>query len=226
MPLEAAKTRCAQKVRSAVGQKVLFDVVAVRLEQHARAAQLTNLLVRPLDHAVAFTALGVHHFAVGSHLEALFGARFGLQLGHLALLHGRNTRRTREGRRPAKLLVRALKVLRFPHQTGNPAQMTATAARKSAGRSKVALMAESGRFGNDVPRKMGSPRGSRELAHSSLRYRRTDRPEPDQRGASTITTWRPSNLASCSTLAISATSPLILSKSLVPISWCAISRPR
>jgi hypothetical protein len=28
----------------------------------------------------------VHHFAGGSHLEALFSARFGLQLGHLALL--------------------------------------------------------------------------------------------------------------------------------------------
>ena len=48
----------------------------------------------------------------------------------------------------------------------------------------------------------------------------------DQRGASTITTWRPSKRASCSTLAISATSLLTLSSSLVPISWCAISRPR
>jgi hypothetical protein len=28
----------------------------------------------------------VQHFACGSHLEALFGARLGLQLGHLALL--------------------------------------------------------------------------------------------------------------------------------------------
>ena len=48
----------------------------------------------------------------------------------------------------------------------------------------------------------------------------------NQRGASTITTWRPSNLASCSTLANSATSAFTLSSSLVPISWCAISRPR
>jgi len=47
-----------------------------------------------------------------------------------------------------------------------------------------------------------------------------------QRGARTITTWRPSKRASCSTLANSATSVLILSSSLVPISWCAISRPR
>ena len=48
----------------------------------------------------------------------------------------------------------------------------------------------------------------------------------NQRGASTITTWRPSKRASCSTLANSATSALTLSSSLVPISWCAISRPR
>ena len=48
----------------------------------------------------------------------------------------------------------------------------------------------------------------------------------NQRGASTITTWRPSKRASCSTLANSATSAFTLSSSLVPISWCAISRPR
>jgi len=52
------------------------------------------------------------------------------------------------------------------------------------------------------------------------------RNRPNQRGAKTITTWRPSKRASCSTLANSATSLLTLSRSLVPISWCAISRPR
>src|SRR5579863_7549792 len=72
--------------RSGVRQEVFLDVVAVSLEQHAGAAELTNLLFRPLDHAVALAALGVHHLAGGRHLEALFGARFGLQLGHLALL--------------------------------------------------------------------------------------------------------------------------------------------
>src|SRR5689334_20655937 len=72
--------------RSGVRQEVLLDVVAVGLEQHAGAAELTDLLLRPLDHAVTLAALGVHHFAGGSHLEALFSARFGLQLGHLALL--------------------------------------------------------------------------------------------------------------------------------------------
>src|SRR5438477_4516076 len=73
-------------LRSGVWQEIFLDVVAVGLEQHAGAAKLTNLLLRPLDHAVALAALGVHHLAGGSHLEALFGARFGLQLGHLALL--------------------------------------------------------------------------------------------------------------------------------------------
>src|SRR6201999_1062086 len=72
--------------RSGVRQEVFLDVVAVGLEQHAGAAQLTNLLLRPLDHAVTFAAMGMHHFTGSSHLEALFCARLGLQLGHLALL--------------------------------------------------------------------------------------------------------------------------------------------
>src|ERR1700750_576647 len=75
--------------RSGVRQEILLDVVAIGLEQHAGAAELTNLLLRPLDHAVAFTGLGGHNFASGSHLEALFSARLGLQLGHLALLSPR-----------------------------------------------------------------------------------------------------------------------------------------
>src|SRR6185369_12636486 len=108
---EAARVSEARG-RSGVRQEVLLDVVAVGLEQHAGAAQLPDLLLRPLDHAVALAALGVHHFAGGSHLEALFGAGFGLQLGHLALLL-RQRKTAREGRRPAKMLVRALKVLGF-----------------------------------------------------------------------------------------------------------------
>src|ERR1700760_3858665 len=82
----AARTRPGWDERSGVRQEVLLDVVAVGLEQHAGAAELTDLLLRPLDHAVALAALGVHDFASGSHLEALFSARLGLQLGHLALL--------------------------------------------------------------------------------------------------------------------------------------------
>src|SRR5204863_2766784 len=109
------------RARSGVRQEVLLDVVAVGLEQHAGAAELTNLLLRPLDHAVALAALGVHHFAGGSHLEALFCARLGLQLGHLALLWPRK-RRAPKGAFAAKMLVRALKVLRFFRERNNPAQ--------------------------------------------------------------------------------------------------------
>src|SRR6266849_9189158 len=68
-------------LRSGVRQEILLDVVAIGLEQHAGAAKLTNLLFRPLDHAVALAALGGHYYAGGSHLEALFSARLGLQLG-------------------------------------------------------------------------------------------------------------------------------------------------
>src|SRR5579863_9020837 len=72
--------------RSAIGQEVFPDVLAVGLEQHLGAAQVADLLVGPLDHAVALAALGVDHFAGSSDLEALLGARLGLYLGHLALL--------------------------------------------------------------------------------------------------------------------------------------------
>src|ERR1700759_3341125 len=113
--------------RSGVRQEVLLDVVAVGLEQHARAAELTNLLLRPLDHAVALAALGVHHLAGGSHLEALFGARFGLQLGHLALLMAAKRRAPRAVSAP-KMLVRALKVLRFSKEWKKPRTGIATAA--------------------------------------------------------------------------------------------------
>src|SRR6266481_6087013 len=80
--------------RSGVRQEKFLDVVAIGLEQHAGAAQLANLLLGPLDHAVALAALGGHHFAGGSHLEALFSARLGLQLGHLALLLADSTTRS------------------------------------------------------------------------------------------------------------------------------------
>src|ERR1700710_955279 len=82
--------------RSGVRQEIFLDIIAIGLEQHAGAAKLTNLLLGPLDHAVALAALGGHHFAGGSHLEALFSARFGLQLGHLALLLADSTTRSEE----------------------------------------------------------------------------------------------------------------------------------
>src|SRR5262245_55739973 len=58
---------------------------------------LSDCLGCPLDHAVAFAGLLVFHLAGRRDLETLFGAGFGLQFGHLALLigcadkpHGRN----------------------------------------------------------------------------------------------------------------------------------------
>src|SRR5260370_17075780 len=69
--------------RSGVRQEILLDVVAVGLEQHAGAAKLTNLLLGPLDHAVALAALGGHPFARRIHLQPLFTAFLALQLEHL-----------------------------------------------------------------------------------------------------------------------------------------------
>src|SRR5207253_10114409 len=138
------------RARSGVRQEVLLDVVAVGLEQHAGAAELANLLLCPLDHAVALAALGVHHFAVGSHLEALFGARLGLQLGHLALLSAAG-RRARRGAFAAKMLVRALQVLTFLKKK-KPARASTRQPLISRA-MKAGLMAERKRIGNDEPRK-------------------------------------------------------------------------
>ena len=71
-----------------LGKEVLLDLVAVGLEQHRGAAQLADLLLGPLDHAVALAGLLVEHLPAGGHLEALLGAGLGLDLGHLALLCG------------------------------------------------------------------------------------------------------------------------------------------
>src|SRR6185503_19133099 len=52
---------------------------------HGRgAAQVADLLVRALDHAVALARLAVLDFAARGEPEALFGARFGLHFGHFA----------------------------------------------------------------------------------------------------------------------------------------------
>src|SRR5271165_3389567 len=76
----------ARRGASAVRQKILFDVVADGLEQHVGAAQLADLLFGALDHAVAFARLRIEDLSGPRHLEALFSARLGLDLGHFALL--------------------------------------------------------------------------------------------------------------------------------------------
>ena len=75
-----------------MGSQYFSDALAVGLEQHVGAAQLADLLLGPLDHAVTFARMGRQHLAGAGHLEALFRARFGLQLGHFALLYGPETR--------------------------------------------------------------------------------------------------------------------------------------
>src|SRR5476649_1977469 len=76
------------RIRSAVWQKVFLDVVAVGLEQHLGAAMFADLLGGPLDHAVALAGLLEFQLAGRGYFEALFSARFGLQLVHFALLIG------------------------------------------------------------------------------------------------------------------------------------------
>src|ERR1043166_559972 len=98
---DAARLKRIRERGSGVRQEILLDVVAVGLEQYAGAAQLPDLFFGPLDHAVAFAALGMHHLAGGSHLEALFSARFGLQLGHLDLLLAGNM--TAPAKAPSRL---------------------------------------------------------------------------------------------------------------------------
>jgi hypothetical protein len=115
-----------------VRQEVFLDVVAIGLEQDPRAAELPNLFLRPLDHPVTLATLGMQYFPGGGHLEALFGARFGLQLGHLALLLPQKNAPQR-GAFAAEMLVRALKVLGY-FKTKQPARTIATAALVSAGR--------------------------------------------------------------------------------------------
>src|SRR5829696_4242490 len=73
--------------RSAVRQKVLLHALRVAREQGGRAAQVADLLVGALDHAVALAALGVEDLPRPRDLEALLRAGLRLQLGHLALLN-------------------------------------------------------------------------------------------------------------------------------------------
>src|SRR5690606_32549188 len=57
---------------------------SVALEQGRRAAVVADLLVGPLDHPVTLASLGVEHLAGSGDLEALFGARLRLDLGHFS----------------------------------------------------------------------------------------------------------------------------------------------
>src|SRR5258707_2194813 len=102
---------------SAVGHPVLFDFLAVGLEQHIGATQLADLLLGPLDHAVTLARVGRHHLAGTGNLEALFSARLGLDLGHLALLYGR--KREPKARFAGKMLEMSV-CMRHIRRHGSP----------------------------------------------------------------------------------------------------------
>ena len=58
----------------AFGKKYFLMLSPSVLNSTRVPPKLTNLLLGPLDHAVALAGVGRHHFAGGSHLEALFCA--------------------------------------------------------------------------------------------------------------------------------------------------------
>ena len=84
-----------------VRQEELLDVLSVALEQHIGAAQIADLLVGTLDHAVALAALGIDHFAGAGQLEALLRARTSFSTWAFARLH----ERTRAEAAAASILV-------------------------------------------------------------------------------------------------------------------------
>src|SRR3979409_2475081 len=124
--------------RSGVGQIILFDLVAVGLEQHRGAAQLADLLFGPFDHPVTLVGRLIRNLPAGRRRAAAFGARLGLELGHLALLCGNS-----HGQMPGRPDFARLSVL-IVHFA------VATAA-LSAGRRKGGVMAEAGSKYNHYP---------------------------------------------------------------------------
>src|SRR5437762_12835323 len=61
-----------------------LDALGFGGAQGRGAAQLADLLVGTLDHAVALARLAVLDLAARGEPEALFGARFRLHFGHFA----------------------------------------------------------------------------------------------------------------------------------------------
>src|SRR6478736_6689203 len=177
---------------SVVRQPILLDLVAVGFEQHLGAA---------LDHAVAFAGLLVQDLAGSGDLEALFSARFGLQLGHLALLCPPGRCATWARRRLCSQLSCAHNEFELFRRHGSP----------SAGPRKGGVMAETAAKDNRPELgRSADPAGSMGLEPASL---------TPHRGAKTMIIWRPSNRASCSTLAYLEVSSRTRSRSLAPSSW-------
>src|SRR5262245_18137432 len=172
--------------RSVVGQKILLDLVAVGLEQHRGAAQLADLLLGALDHAVTLAGLLVKHLPAGGHLEALLGGGLGLELGHLALLCGSS-----RGRRPGWPDFARWSVL-IEHFA------VATAA-LSAGRRKGGVMAEPAAKYNRHPNSSGewglaaglaAARWARRNRRPGLIWAPTPSPPGGLRSAAPARPWR------------------------------------
>src|SRR5579871_5937456 len=150
---------------SAVRQKVFLDVVAVGLEQHVGAAQLTDLLLGALDHAVALARLLIEDLSGPRHLEALFRARLGLDLGHLALLKD-----TRCPARPLFACAKGRGQRRRPFMIANE-HLAATAALNQPGGGKGAVMAELAAIGKCL---VCRPHRSRAARQNPTEIRSTD----------------------------------------------------
>src|SRR5215467_2708771 len=175
--------------RSAVRQIILLDLIAIGLEQHGGAAQLADLLLGALDHAVTLAGLLVEHHPARGHLEALLGAGFGLELGHLALLCG-------GGHGPAG---RMCSFERADHRRhGSP--FRPGGGRAALWQRRPRNTTRTRADGRSRPSAAQADKGAPGLPSRAavwpfrLAWRR-------HRGASTITTWRPSKRGSCSTLA-------------------------
>src|SRR6266436_3228057 len=175
--------------RSAVRQIVFLDLIAVGLEQHGGAAQLADLLLGALDHAVALAGLLVEHHTARGHLEALLGAGFGLELGHLALLCG--------GRHGPAGRMRSFERADY-RRHGSPFRPGGGRAALWQRRPRNTTRTRAdGRYG---PSPAQGSEGAPGLPSRAAFWPFGTACRP-HRGANTITTWRPSKRGSCSTLA-------------------------
>src|SRR5579863_4447036 len=98
---------------SGVRHEDLFHDLHVGVRQDGGAALVADLLVGPLDHAMALVRLVAAHLAGAGHGEALFGAALGLELGHFLLPckrieASRRTRHALELSRPARWKPRVI----------------------------------------------------------------------------------------------------------------------
>ena len=76
-----------------VGEKVLLHDFCVFIGENHCSPGVPDKLIGSLDHAVTLSGSKAFHLAAGRDLESLLGTALRLELGHLALLNGRNKTR-------------------------------------------------------------------------------------------------------------------------------------